>query len=189
MSVEADQELASEVFQRVTGDFAMVVGKEFSDIDTQSERADSRPAGGGCIHVSFKFGFQMNGVSSQGCFVVPLPVAITLAGHLMLQSDETVAELRAKTTLDLDTKDAILELSNFAANAVEAAFKNVGQNDVEVRSAGCQGVRADVRPAFEYEEGSELLVGRGKTKLEDIEQPFEMLLMVPAALVPVPEPA
>ena len=47
-----------------------------------------------------------------------------------------------------------------------------------MHSEGCQGVRADVRPAFPYEEGSELIVARVGACFDPF-PPFELILMLP----------
>jgi len=46
------------------------------------------------------------------------------------------------------------------------------------RSAGCQGVRANVRPAFDYQEGDRLLVARVRARLAQFE-PCEVILVLP----------
>ena len=181
-----DHELVSEIFRRVTGDLAMIVDKPFETQEPTFERMNARPAGKGRIHVSFKLDIQHTEGTSEGCLLLPLPSAVVLAGNLNMQEPERIEEARDRDTLDDELKDAILELSNFAANAAEAAFKNVGVTQVEVRSSGCQGVRPDVRPALLYEEGEELLVGRVQGELEGVGEAFEMLLVLPALVVPTP---
>jgi len=176
-----DRELVDEVFRRVTGDLSMIIDKTFSAASATVERVGNRPAGGGCNHISFKFAFRCEDETMQGCILVPLPAAVALAGYLMMY------EVEPGDGLDQETKGSMLELSNFAANAAEAAFKNVGLR-VEVRTKGCQGVRADVRPALVYEDGDELLVGRVQADLEGA-QSFEMLLLVPVQAVLEPAAA
>jgi len=62
---------------------------------------------------------------------------------------------------------------------VDVALRPPGDEETMVRSEGCQGVRADVRPAFAYDEGSELIVGRAHMTLHDFD-PFGVVLMLPA---------
>jgi hypothetical protein len=47
------------------------------------------------------------------------------------------------------------------------------------RSDGCQGVRADVRPALSYREGQPLLVARARARVHHFE-PCELILVLPA---------
>ena len=58
------------------------------------------------------------------------------------------------------------------------ALELYGLDHVRVDSAGCQGVRPDIRPAFPYVEGQPLLVGVAESSLAGFE-PFEMLLVLP----------
>ena len=62
---------------------------------------------------------------------------------------------------------------------MEEAARN-DERKLSVTSKGCQGVRADVRPAFPYEEGAELLVVRAKTKVHDFPS-FELIGMFPTS--------
>ena len=49
---------------------------------------------------------------------------------------------------------------------------------LSVRTAGCQGVRAGVRPALAYAEGDELIVGRAKVRIHSFPW-FEAILILP----------
>ena len=60
-----------------------------------------------------------------------------------------------------------------------AGMRALGVEGVQVGSEGCQGVKPDVRPALEYIEGDELVLGRAEAQIGDFD-PFEMLLMIPA---------
>jgi len=72
----------------------------------------------------------------------------------------------------------MLEIDDMIASATASALAEHGVARWSVRSAGCQGVRAGIRPAFPYVEGSELVVGRVAARVE----PFpaaELVLVLP----------
>ena len=139
--------------------------------------ATRRPAGKGCIHVSFKLGFTIDGTTSHGCVLVPLPDAIALGGYLMMMSDAVVKEHRGDSDLDAAMKDAMLELGNFIAGAVDDVMRSYVPG-ASVRPEGCQGVRPDVRPALEYVEGDELVVGRAVVRLARYSE-SELIVVLP----------
>jgi hypothetical protein len=89
-----------------------------------------------------------------------------------------VQRRKAEAVLDQTLKDALQEIGNFVAGGYEAALRSAGVTDVIVRSEGCQGVRPGSRPAFQYSEGTPLMVGRARARLAG-GLPFEMLLMLP----------
>ena len=109
---------------------------------------------------------------------MPLADAVSVAAYLMMAPDEEVAEHRGTEDLDRSMKDAVLEVGNFVAGAADAVLHNWYPEGYSVRSAGCQGVRADVRPAFPYEEGTELIVGKCTSKVHDYDS-FDLLLLLP----------
>jgi hypothetical protein len=136
--------------------------------------------GEGSIHLSFKLLFSgANGLDAEGCVLVPLPDAISLARYLMMFPESEVAVQRDDTELDSSTKDAMLELGNFIGAAVNESLR-IHVPGASARANSCQGVRADVRPAFVYAEGDELVVARASTRLEGFPE-FEMIAMFPAA--------
>ena len=174
-----DTTLVREVFARVTRDLTAILGLELELSGQLVERLRFRPAGKRQIHLSFKLGFEREGQARRhGALLVPLPEAATMAGSLLMLPGEAIARCRASTSLDLAAKDALLEIGSMVAAACSTALAELGVAGVSVRSEGCQGVRADVRPAFPYEEGSELVVGRASASIGPF-PPFEMLLLLP----------
>jgi len=175
---EIDERLVDTIIRRVIDDLALVVDRELSFEILEVSRIASRKAGLGKVHISFKLGFQSASGLSYGCLLAPLPDAIALASYLMMVPDESVKQRRRQNDLDRSLKDAMIEVANFVGGATDAAMRSMARSGLSARSEGCQGVRADVRPAFEYEEGTPLVFGRIKVKLHTFD-PFEMLLMTP----------
>lgn len=176
--VDLDTYVVETVMRRIAEDVALVVDRSFSVSEIASSRETKRIAGKGKVHISFKLEVSQGGSSAHGCVLVPLPDAIALACYLMMVPDEAVGQRRSAKDLDRATKDAMVEVDNFVGGATDGALRGLAQN-VSARGAGCQGVRADVRPAFPYEEGQPLLVGRAKAQLHEF-PPFELILMLPA---------
>jgi len=169
---------AQEVLQRVAGDLGLITERPIALCPVSIERACARPAGQGSIHISFKLGFRQDGRRSHGALLVPLPAALTVAGHLMLLSDTAVAAQRELETLDAAQKQALLELGNYVGGAADAALRGLGLAGVQACSEGCQGVRPGVRPALEYAEGEELVVARAELEIEGWPA-CEVLLILP----------
>jgi hypothetical protein len=167
-----------EIFERIAGDLAMIIDREFTISSIEADSLDARPVGADEIHISFKLGFQMPDGILHGSLLVPLNDAICLSCYLMMVADDAVARKRGQTWLDNTTKDAMLEVGNFVAGATDAGLRALGVEGVEVGSEGCQGVRPDIRPALVYDEGQALIVGRAKATLHDFPE-FEMLLILP----------
>jgi hypothetical protein len=172
------QQCVEEVFMLVCNDLSMIADMPFKVLKVSSEPLQSRVAGGNSIHISYKLGFQHRGRLSHGCLLFPLADAITLASYLMLTPDDVVKSKRELTTLDPVLKDAMLEIGNFVAGAVDAAVRSNNIEGVRVHSEACQGVKPGVRPAFVYEEGSTLVIGRARLQLSTW-PPFDALLMIP----------
>ncbi len=173
-----DQQQIDEIFQRIAGDLSMIADRELKIQKAQVQRSNVRVAGAKLVHISFKLGFQHAGQISHGSLLVPLPDAIALAAYLMMMPDDGVKSKRNLTVLDSVTKDALLEIGNFIGGAADAALRSLGLEDVRVRSESCQGVKADVRPAFVHSEGTALLVGRAQAQLGSWPA-FEMILLLP----------
>ncbi len=178
VSTPEDTRLIEEILARLTADLSMIMDRDMSVEGCSTERADSRPAGAGEIHISFRLKFDLGGTERFGYLLMPLPAAKTIAGYFMMIPDEQIEVLRQEGGLDAPTKDAILEIGNFMGSACDAVLASSFSSNVTVRAAGCQGVRADVRPAFPYEEGSELLVGRGQLRVHTFD-PCGVILMIP----------
>lgn len=175
---DSQRAVALAILKRVVDDLAMIVDRRFSVADEKVHRIDRRTAGKRDVHISFMLRFEVEGEECFGTLLVPLADAISLACYLMMMPDDAVAERRFDTDLDGSTKDAILEVGNFVGGAADAVLREQHGAAVRAKSAGCQGVRADVRPAFPYEEGSELTLAIGTAQLHDFE-PFDILLMLP----------
>ena len=177
-ATSADQELVQSIFDRIGADLGMIIDRSVHVNECQAERVDARVAGEGSIHISFRLGVRIDSINKQGCVLMPLAEAISVAGYLMMMSEEDVAEYRGRDSLDTSMKEAMLEVGNFIAGACDAVLRRSLPDGSSIRSEGCQGVRADVRPALEYDEGEELVVGRARAAIDEFPE-FEMILMLP----------
>jgi len=171
--------LAEILLARAAADLSMIVDRELEFGSVRLEHAAQRPAGEGQVHISFKLALQRDGNAWPGCLLVPLPDALALAGFMMMMNDEAVARERARTELDGPFKEALLEVGKYVAGAADAVLRQSLPEGIAVRSDGCQGVRADVRPALEYREGDPLTVARASARIHDFE-PFELILVLPS---------
>ena len=177
---EHDHELVARIFDQIATNLTMLVDRELDVSEVNVSREHERPAGADVIHISFRLRFETEEAPAGfGSLLVPLPDARSLAAYLMMAPDEEVEEHRDDQDLDQGAKDAMVELGNFVGAAVQEACRE-SRPGLTVQFAGCQGVRADVRPAFEYREGDELLVARATTRLHTFPA-FEAILMMPAA--------
>jgi hypothetical protein len=174
----AEVQLLEDIFKSLVADLGMIADRPVALQGVSVAVACERVAGPAQIHISFKLGIQEGRMIEHGAWIVPLPDAIALAGYVMMLPDDGVRSKRALATLDPNTKDAMLELGNFIGAATEAALRQQGYTDLKVRSEGCQGVKPDVRPAFKYNEGAELLIGRSKIQLHTWPS-FDAILLLP----------
>jgi hypothetical protein len=177
LTIQDDLELVSGIFERLGADLGMILDREVALEDVRSERSVKRVSGEGQVHISFKIALQLGQETRHGCLLVPLPDAIALAAFLMMMPDETVALERGREELDRPMKEALLEVGNFVAGACDAVLRRM-LPDAAARSEGCQGVRPGIRPAFPYQEGNELIVGRARARVHAFE-PCELILMLP----------
>ena len=173
-----DRAFLKTLFQSISADLAMIMDTEVSLADPEVTRATERAAGLGQVHISFRFSIHQGGEDHQGCVLVPLPDAITLAGHLMMLEPEELGQARERTDLDRPLKEALIEVGNFIAGAIDAVIRTWYPSDAACRSNGCQGVRADVRPALEYEEGAELVIARSQAQVGGFD-PYSLILQIP----------
>jgi len=171
--------LVRNIFERIASNLTVLLSRQMTVSGVKAESVYGRVAGTGRIHISFKLGFARGDVQGHGCLLVPLPDAICLGGYLLMLPDAIVTDARDQTTLDSDLKDAMLEIGNFVGGAIDEAIRSTAMAPVTVRSEGCQGVRADVRPCFGYEEGTELIIGRATARVHQFPE-FELILMIPA---------
>lgn len=170
--------MAEETFQRLAGDLEMIADRPIQVQSVAVERAQQRATGRGSVHISFKLGFQHDGRILHGTLLMPLSEAITLGCYLMMVPDDGVKSKRSLQSVDAGLKDALMEVGNFVGGATDAALRGLGLDQIKVRSEGCQGVRANVRPAFVYTEGTDLIVGRAKLRIHTWPV-FEAVLMLP----------
>lgn len=164
--------------ERIVSDIMTIADHGFELIDVATERMFRRPAGERQVHISFRFVLESDAGEAQGCLLVPLPDALALAGFLLMMPIDAVTRTRSRTQLDSATKDALLEVSNFVARAIHDSLDERDFREVRVHSDGCQGVRADVRPSLDYNEGDLLIVGRARARLAGFPD-FEMLFLLP----------
>ncbi|MEQ1892588.1 MAG: hypothetical protein ABL998_08615 [Planctomycetota bacterium] len=171
-----EAELVRCILARMTTDLALLLERDFELSAPVLESATRRPAGKDRVHISFKLAIEAGAEDEQGCLLVPLPEALALAGYLMMKEDEEVRSERTRQDLDGPTKEALLEIAKVLASACHSVLGRVVPGST--RSAGCQGVRANVRPALAYREGDRLLVARVQARLAEFE-PFELILVLP----------
>ena len=173
-----DRALLVGVLRRIAGDLGMMIGQDIAFEEPAVERANARPAGGGVVHISFKLALAFaSGTTKYGALLLPLPEAITLAGLLLMIPEESVAARRGDPAPDATLKAAMLEIASMIGGSTSTALEEFGVA-CTARSEGCQGVRAEVRPAFPYREGEELLVARVRMRVHTYPE-FEALLVLP----------
>ncbi len=175
--VEAAVEIAEQALARVVSDLGMILDQPFVAEGVRTERVARRAAGEGSVHISFKLAVSGPRGGGEGCFLLPLREALTLAALLMLSPEDEVLAVREAAAPDHVAKDALLEIGNFIACACDGVLRERGRHST-ILPAGCQGVRADVRPALDYREGESLLVVRARARIGAFE-PFELLAMLP----------
>ncbi len=179
-----DQRVATSVLQRICDDVSTVIDRGFQARQLDVSRVNARVAGAGVVHISFKLEVRQEVSSRYGCLLLPLPEAISLGCYLMMVPDDGVAQHRKQRDLDRSLKDAMLEIGNFIGGAGEAALRElVPEGQVKLKSKGCQGVRADVRPAFPYAAGETLVVTRARAQVAEFKE-FELILQLPPIELP-----
>ena len=156
----------------------MLLDQELAFTSIETERESKRPAGKGSIHISFKLGFQVKSAALQGCLLLPLADAISLAGNLLEIPESGIRSKRNLDTLDTGLKDAMVEIGNMVGGSAGTALRSLDIDTVKVKFAGCQGIRAGVRPAMIYGEGTPLIVGRARATLSPFPE-FNVILILP----------
>ena len=134
---EVETRAVEEILQRIASNLALLMDHDFQLDSIDAESWDQRPVGPGSVHISFKLSFEGDRGSAEGCLLVPLEEGMTLAGYLMMASDEEVAVTRELDEPDRSAKDAMLELANFIASATGSAFRDLELGEIEVYSEGC----------------------------------------------------
>jgi hypothetical protein len=174
----SDPQLVQNILERIAQSLTTILGHAFPLQVDSVERSNARPAGEGVVHISFKLDLLQGGErKGQGSLLIPLPDAMTMAAFLLMLPEESVTTQRGESNPDQALKDAMLEVGRSIGSACSAALGNC-TSGWSARSAGCQGVRADVRPALDYVEGHELVVARFSSHFDPWE-PFEGLLILP----------
>jgi len=182
-TTEKDQRLMTALLGRVCDDLAAIIDRPLEVASVDTRRSTTKAAGADQIHISHRLGFFGPDGAYHGCFLVPLPDAISMAASLMMVPDEAVAVRRSATDLDRATKDALLELADFIGGSSDAVVRTWSDEQLfSVRSEGCQGVRAGAPPNFVHASESELVVARARSRLHTYPE-FELLAMVPAAVL------
>lgn len=180
-STISDSDLTKQILTRVCDDMSMMLDRDmpFGSVTTTQEK--SRMAGKSVIHISFKLGFscKSTGNHKHGAMLVPLAEAIAMAGYLMMTPDGTIEQNRKLKAPDDSAKDAMMELSNLIGGGMDGVLRDTHAGKWSVRSLGCQGVKAGIRPAFPYTEGDELITAVMETQIAEF-RPFELILMMPA---------
>ncbi len=172
-------DLAGRVFDRLAIDLGMILDREIELELAYAEEVRARSAGEDQVHISFKVGLNGKHGRSSGCFLIPLPDAMTLAGLLMMLEDHEIEDLRKTRELERAEKDALLEVGNFVAGALDTVIRT-WMPGASAHSEGCQGVRAGVRPALDYDEGDPLLQAQGSMSVEGFTScPVTLLLPTP----------
>ena len=151
---------AQELFLTVASDISLITEGAFTVGDSQVDEVASVPEGAGQIHISFRLRLEAGTEVGAACVLMPLPEAISLAGSLMMLSEEDVDRRRSANDLDPSTKDAIMEVGNMLASAAECSLIGMTGDGAQVRFEGCQGVRADTRPRLEHLEEDALALMR-----------------------------
>jgi len=179
-TLPTDAVLVGGILARISGDLGMMLGHELELGAPALTRAHARPAGAGQVHISFKLALaNADAGERHGALLVPLREALTMGCFLLMIPEERVSARREEAAPDLALKDALLEIGNMIGGATSTALAELGLAGWTARSAGCQGVRAGVRPAFPYEEGGALVVARFQAALAPF-PPFEALLILPS---------
>jgi len=176
---DEDQRVLEDVFQRVAVDLAMIADREVVFDEISGRRQDRKEVGPELIHIAFNLGFHVEGQVLHGCLMLPLPDAIALARFLLMDDEDQVRAWRETIDLDLPTKDALLEIGNFIAGSLDSAARGHWGGAVRVSSEGCQGVKANLAPAFAYQPGAELVIGEARVKVHTFPT-RRAILMLPA---------
>ena len=86
--------LAEEVLHRIASDLSMIIDRELRLEAAEVARLQERPVGPEQVHISFRFGVHGGQRAAQGCLLVPLPDALSIAGYLMMLPEEQVLASR-----------------------------------------------------------------------------------------------
>lgn len=174
-----EDRLVSAILDQIAEDLSLMTDKPVVLSEPELERTHYRVPGEGEIQIAFKLQFELGESRFGGAVLVSLADARTLALFFRRASTEVIEEERKKEGLDPAARGALLEAGQFLAGSIDAALQEVDAGDVVVSSAGCQGLRPNQVPTFEYEKGATLFVIRASIKIADF--PYSrMVLMLPA---------
>lgn len=177
----AMHDLARLGLDQIAQDLAMFTSVEIALAEPlEIERTLERPRAEAGVHLSFKLSLEREQESDQlGCVLVPLPEALALAGFLLLKTPEEVQELRKLTELDDPLRDAMLELDNLIAGALDNALRWFLPQGATLRAASCQGVREGARPHLpDSDPEQSYLLARSPVRIAESE-PTTWALLLP----------
>jgi hypothetical protein len=178
-----DAAFADALFTQLASDLSLFLDRPVSFGPPRIELAGHKPSGPGGVHVSFRFVVRTAEGAREGCALVPLPDAISMACYLTLLGEQSAHERRGDGQLDPILKDGMLELLQLLSSALDTALRREGPAAWRARAAGCQGVRADVAPAFALLEGASVWVARAHARVADHPE-FEWTWMMADACDP-----
>jgi len=172
-------ELLEQAVRAVCKELAFAVDQPIVLQGMRCASARRRPCGAGGVQISFKLAFEFRGLGLHGALLLPLSESLALAARLLLLPEELVELARGRSAPDESEKEVLLELGKEIASALERSLGTTLSEPLMVRSSGCQGVRAGVRPNFPYREGDELWVARFACGA-GYSPPFEGYLILPS---------
>ncbi len=182
VETKSDTQLVTAISERIASDLAMIIDHTLSVVSIDCVRAREKAVAGDGVHLAFRIDISIDGQSSHGCLLVPLPEAIAIACYLMVLPDVVVLRRRGSKQLDRFAKEAMLEISNFVGGSSDAVLRSwLPDREVSARSGGCQGVPSGSKPNFRFADGQELIVGRVSLTLHDFPT-FEAVAMLPAVV-------
>lgn len=173
-----DLAFGQAVCARIGEELGLVVDRPLAIEDVRAERMHVKPCAPGGVHLSFRLVFEFGPARRQGCLLLPLAEAISLASYLAMAPEDVVRARRSLEQLDRALKESLLELCSFVATAVDAAVRAHSGGAWGVQPDGCQGVAAGAKPVFAYQAGEALIVLRARARLHSF-PPFELLAALP----------
>jgi hypothetical protein len=174
----SELKLVKEVFGEISKDMGRMLEHGLAFRDVCCKRVDKRPVGRDQVHVAFRFSVEVPGMRRVGCFLMPLPDATVCASYLLAFNEEAVAQARGTEEPESTMKESMLLLGQILSTSVERVIKRRDSGVLHVKFDGCQGVRADVRPAFALGARDELIVGSAAAKIGSFGA-FRPILMLP----------
>ena len=165
-NVMSTREIVERSVRAVFDGLAEVVDRAVVPHRIRCASARRRPIGPDTVHISFRFVLEHAGCAREGCLLLPLSESLALASQLLYLPDELVARARTRQAPDATEKEALRELAAVVASSLEHELATF-LPEIRARSAGCQGVRAGVRPSLAYREGDELWVATFEGEIEE----------------------